>query len=573
MTGFPDHIDGAHKPGATRVRETVMTSERPVAAPAVPLASRARLRLLVHIEAMLAAPGTYAEAVKWRVRGLRLRSRNRLAPLLGRSRHAYRLWIAAVEPDAITVTVTPDDTVSGASNILIVIDCRETQEGLQQTIASVRQSDPRTQVAVLTSDSQEGMDALAEQVAANRYRWICPIAPGDEFAPAALGHYAAAAASTGASVIYADDDLIDARGERHEPHLKPDWNAELYRHHDFLSGAAIVRVTPAQIAAASGTDDWIGRIVGEAIEANGAVPQHLPHILHHRRRRPRPHRPARSVQAAGERPLVTAIIPTRNHVALLRECIEGLRRADYANLECIVIDNDSDDPEARAYLERLADEGVRILPYPGPFNYAAMNNAAARMARGDLLCFLNNDIEMIDSDWLSIMVEQAGRGDVGAVGAKLLYPDRTIQHAGVVTGVGGGAAHAHRHLGQNETGYFERAHLPQFVSAVTAACLVTMRSRFLAVGGFDEANFPVAFNDVDLCLKLNAQGWQSFYEPRAVLIHHESKSRGSDHAKPNRARFAGELEALKRIWLTDHMVDPYHHKHLSPFSEQFVIGL
>jgi GT2 family glycosyltransferase len=159
------------------------------------------------------------------------------------------------------------------------------------------------------------------------------------------------------------------------------------------------------------------------------------------------------------------------------------------------------------------------------------------------------------------------------VGARLLYPDRTVQHAGVFTGIGGGAAHGHRFQKESDRGYFDRTRLPQRVSAVTAACLVVSREKFLAVGGFDEENFAVAFNDIDLCLKLNQMGWQSFYEPRATLIHHESKSRGSDRAKMNRNRFASELAALKRKWRTDERVDPFHHPNLSRFCEQFVISL
>jgi GT2 family glycosyltransferase len=209
----------------------------------------------------------------------------------------------------------------------------------------------------------------------------------------------------------------------------------------------------------------------------------------------------------------------------------------------------------------------------GAFNYSKLNNAAVRAAAGDFLCFLNNDVEMVDGDWLSLLVRQAVRSDMGAVGARLLYPDHTIQHAGVFTGIGGGAGHGHRFQREEESGYFERARLPQQVSAVTAACLVVAREKFLAVGGYDEADFPVAFNDVDLCLKLNARGWQSFYEPRAMLIHHESKSRGSDSARSNRVRFAGELAALKSKWRTDERVDPYHHPHLSRFSEQFLIAV
>jgi GT2 family glycosyltransferase len=195
------------------------------------------------------------------------------------------------------------------------------------------------------------------------------------------------------------------------------------------------------------------------------------------------------------------------------------------------------------------------------------------MARGDYLCFLNNDIEMPAPGWLAPMVAQAQRADVGAVGARLLYPDGSVQHAGVVLGVGGGAGHAHRYLRAGDPGYFDRARLPQFVSAVTAGCLVVAREKFLAVGGFDETVFRVAFNDVDLCLKLNARGWQTLYEPRATLVHHESKSRGLDLTPAKRARFEGELAALKTRWRTDRGSDPFHHPQLSRFSEQFVVHI
>jgi GT2 family glycosyltransferase len=272
-------------------------------------------------------------------------------------------------------------------------------------------------------------------------------------------------------------------------------------------------------------------------------------------------------------PSVTAIVPTRNRCDLLRNCIEGVRRTDYPRLDVIVVDNESDEPESLAYLREIANSGIRVIRAEGPFNYSALNNAAAAIAGGDLLCFLNNDVEMLDADWLALLVAQAIRPGIGAVGARLLYADRTVQHAGVFTGIGGGAGHGHRLLGENEPGYFRRAQLPQRVSAVTAACLVVERDKFLAVGGFDEETFPVAFNDVDLCLKLNERGWQSFYEPRATLIHHESKSRGSDSHKANRARFAEELAALKRKWRTDERPDPFHHPCLSPFCEQFLIAV
>jgi GT2 family glycosyltransferase len=272
-------------------------------------------------------------------------------------------------------------------------------------------------------------------------------------------------------------------------------------------------------------------------------------------------------------PRVSVIIPTRNRAELLRKCLEGLSRTDYPDREIIVVDNDSDEPEALSYFEELRNNGVTVIRLEGEFNYSALNNNAAGTAQGEFLCFLNNDVEIVEPDWLRWLISRAARPDIGAVGARLLYPDGTLQHAGVFIGIGGGAAHAHRFLKADERGYFDRSRLPQRVSAVTGACLVVSREKFIAVGGFDEKNFRVAFNDIDLCLKLNRRDWQSFYEPRATLIHHESKSRGSDKEKVNRARFADELSALKRIWHTDKQTDPFHHPQLSQFCEQFVIAV
>jgi GT2 family glycosyltransferase len=395
--------------------------------------------------------------------------------------------------------------------------------------------------------------------------------PGDRLAPNALNIYSAAAAAGTAPLIYADDDLIAGAG-RYLPHFKPQWNPDLFEHHDYLTGASIV-LASADALAILPERGWAEALVVRAVQ-HKAAPHHLPRVLHHRVKRPSPQVPPKPKDLVPERlPLVSVIIPTRNHLPLLRECLDGLRLCNYPRIEVIVIDNDSDDPATIEYFGVLKRNGVTIIRVSGPFNYSRLNNLAAREASGDLLCFLNNDVEMIDNDWLGLLVRQALRTDVGAVGALLLYPDRTIQHAGVFIGIGGGAGHGHRYQREDESGYFERARLPQQVSGVTAACLVVAREKFHAVDGFDEIDFPVAFNDVDLCLKLNTRGWHSYYEPRAVLIHHESKSRGSDASKANKLRFTGELAALKRKWRTDLKADPYHHPHLSRFSEQFLIAI
>ena len=534
--------------------------------------SRAWLTLRVHLDAFILDPPTYLKALAWRLRGLKVRSRNSIAPLLGRSPRAYALWIMRNEGDGAEEGQCP---APAGGHIIPVIDCRDGVGGLVATMASLKGA--ATQPIILGGPVTVGTVGIARPRELARFAepsgvWLCPLRAGDRLAPGALAtYYAAIAATAGSSLVYADDDLQSPQG-RSAPHFKPQWNADLFQHHDYLTGASIACAAKETLAALPDAG-WPEALVAAALGSGGA-PVHLPYVLHHRIERPAPNLPAKPASALPDPPpLVSVIIPTRNQLALLRTCVDGLKRCDYPSVEIIVIDNGSDDPATIDYLSALAKSGLTVLHMPGAFNFSKLNNAAVGRATGDLLCFLNNDVEMVDGDWLSLLVRQAVRSEIGAVGARLLYPDHTIQHAGVFTGIGGGAGHGHRFQREEESGYFERARLPQQVSAVTAACLVVAREKFLAVGGYDEADFPVAFNDVDLCLKLNARGWQSFYEPRAMLIHHESKSRGSDSARSNRVRFAGELAALKSKWRTDERVDPYHHPHLSRFSEQFLIAV
>lgn len=533
------------------------------------------LSLLVHRDAFRLDPLGYSQGIAWRVRGLRVRSRNRLAALMGRSPHAYRLWIARVEP------AVRAELLGGASPDLPltipIIDAIAGRGSVARTLQSLAGPCAKGAAVIVGRADMPGITTIATpsdlaRIISPSGNWLCVIRAGDLLAADALAIYARAAVEAkNASVIYADDDLGD-RSERHSPHFKSSWNPELFEHHDFITGSALIRVTPEMLETADG-EQWLDKLTRVAI-ARGSEPIHLPAVLHHRECRPQPAPPAKPALGPGQpSPRVTTIVPTRNGVSYLRTCVEGVRRTAYPDVELIIVDNGSDDSETLDFLASIEAEGVKVLREAGEFNFSALNNAAVRRARGELLCFLNNDVEMVDPDWLSLLVRQAGRSDVGAVGGRLLYPDGALQHAGVVTGVGGGAAHAHRNLKDEEEGYFLRDRLPQRVSAVTAACLVVTKEKFLAVGGFNEIDFPVAFNDVDLCLKLNARGWQSFYEPRAVLIHHESKSRGSDSWKENRVRFAAELAALKRRWATDRQRDPFHHPHLSPFCEQFHIAV
>lgn len=544
------------------------------------------LFLAVHGEALLRHPRLYLTGLFWLMVGKRVRGRNQLSALIGSSRQAYAFWIARHEAK----TWPAAGPAAAKVQIMVAIDARSAPEQLAQTLRSLSRAGDVDSVVVLGGPAAQRLTgeepqylplrwvgelvALYQNLQHKSGAWLVMLHAGDCLAPGALT-VVANAVQGNSTIVYGDDDLIDRRGRRFDPHFKPDWNAELFRYHDYLSGAAAVRLDSALLGSLPplGNLDWIGSLTSRAIALAVNPPRHIRHVLVHRLARPQPFLPAMLRPNLETSPTVSVIIPTRNQLQLLKTCLHGLELTSYPVLDCIIIDNGSDDPATIAFLNELDDRRFRVLRLPGPFNYAALNNSAVLAARGEFLCFLNNDISMIGPDWLTYLINQAQREQVGAVGARLLYPDGTIQHAGVVLAVGGGAGHAHRGQDPTKAGYFHRASLPQFVSAVTGACLVVARDKFLAVGGFDQHRFPVAFNDVDLCLKLNAQGWQTLFEPRAELIHHESKSRGTDHSGEKKLRFAGELASLKERWHTDRQVDPFHHPALSRFSEQFVIGL
>lgn len=533
------------------------------------------LLLAVHCGALRSAPLLYARCIWWRINGKRLRARLNLAPLLGRAPHSYSLWLSR-EPE---LKSSEND---GAENVSIFALVSE-GAGQEKTLESAKREGFAVQlVSETTGDT---LPTTIEQ------SWVLPLMSGDVVRRGAGARYRAAAsrADDNVRIIYADDDLVDENGKRFSPHLKPDWNAELFSHLDYLTGSAILQSEGLKIGAL-GAANWAAEFTRQAVQQSqdmGGEPLHLRSILHHRRTRPSAVLRSLPVIADGrdkQLPALSIIIPTRNRVDLLRPCLEGVARSKYpGRIEVIIIDNGSDDPATLEYLEDLEPSFARVRRDDGPFNFGALNNRAASEASGDLLCFLNNDIEILDSDWLTIMATQCQREEIGAVGARLLYPDGRIQHAGVVIGIGGAAAHAHRLLDRDEEGYFHRHSLPQFVTAVTAACMVVRRDRFFAVGGFDAERFAVSFNDVDLCLRLGAKGWKTLYEPRATLVHHESVSRGLDRDPIGAARQSAEVKALQDRWDTAldtarrggerRARDPFHHPQLSPLSEQFALRL
>jgi len=293
-------------------------------------------------------------------------------------------------------------------------------------------------------------------------------------------------------------------------------------------------------------------------------------------------------------PLASLIIPTRNGLRFLQRCVDSiLEKTTYQNYEIIVVDNGSDDPATLAYLKSLADgthghlrniraaaadnpkaiiPTARVLRYDAPFNYSAINNFAVKEAKGEIVGLLNNDLEVITPTWLDEMVAQAMRPGVGCVGAMLYYPNDTIQHAGCIVGLGGVAGHAFRDFARGTEGKFNRARLVQNYSAVTAACLLIKRSTYEQVGGLDEKNLKVAFNDVDFCLKVRAAGYRNLWTPFAELYHHESVSRGAEDTPEKHERFRLEVEHMLKRWPEEIKHDPAYNPNLTLELTDFTLG-
>ena len=273
-------------------------------------------------------------------------------------------------------------------------------------------------------------------------------------------------------------------------------------------------------------------------------------------------------------PAVSIIISTRNGIKLLRQCIESiLTRTEYGTYEIVIIDNASDEQATLRYLRAIAaDARVRVFRDDRPFNYSALNNAAVPRCRGSMLALVNNDIEVIDPGWLSEMVSVALQPGVGAVGARLWYPDDTVQHAGVVLGINGIAGHVHRRISRDEVGYMARDRLRQEFSAVTAACLVIQRKVFQQVGGFEETHLPVDFNDVDFCLRLGKAGYRNVWTPYANLYHHESATRGIDRSPAGQQRFASETNYMRSTWGDLLVSDPTYNPNLDLTGTAFEVS-
>ncbi len=458
-------------------------------------------------------------------------------------------------------------------------------------------------------------------------RHIMVAASGCILAKGALDRVAAeAAAYPDADLIYADEDWADAywtdedradnastdaEGRSRQPFLKPAWSIDLALEQDLVGGFCMFRRALFERLGALLAPN--GRTVQDlalrvAVDA-GRI-RHIPAILSHRTGelpvgpsaatveaviagwQHGPSRPRLIPSSYGHgrnrirwdlrapAPPVSVIIPTRDRAELLARCVEGvLHRTDYPTLELIIADNDSREPETLCLLAKLGrDPRVRVLPAPGPFNYSAINNAAAAAATGEVLVLLNNDIDVIGPGWLRELVGHAVRPDVGAVGARLLFGNGLIQHAGVVLGVGefeggpGIAGHFGFHAPATEEGHGGQFVLTREVSAVTGACMALRRSVFQQVGGLDEVGLAVALNDVDLCLRIRALGLRIIWTPFAELHHLESASRGSDQAPGAAERFRQECRTLRDRWGPVLDADPFYNPGFSRADHSFQLA-
>lgn len=467
-------------------------------------------------------------------------------------------------------------------------------------------------------------EALNRALAGSAADWIGLIDAGDQLAAQALFALGSALFSHPEwGAAYSDEDRIDPQGARSGAHFKPDLNLELLRHMPYVGGLlAVRREVFAEIGGfdptRDGTEEYdLALRLAERLGATGFG--HIADVLYHRltvsgrSKRPvaaicadmpvvvqahldrsgiaataetgtQPHFCRIRYRHEGPDPLVSIIVPSRDQLPLLKRCVESvLKVTRYENYELIIVDNGSSERDALDYLQTIEDKvaqigsRIRVLRHPGAFNFSAMNNRAVREeARGEYICLLNNDTAPLDGDWLHEMVALARRPDVGAVGAKLFYPDGRIQHAGVILGIGFGAPAEHPYNGEpgNTYGYWGRAQVAQELSAVTAACLLVRRTVYDEVGGLDEEAFAVSYNDIDFCLRIGAAGHRVLWTPFARLLHEAGASQRTDVEKQvpaeRHARFMRERQAMYERWLPRIAADPAYNRNLTSLANGFV---
>jgi glycosyltransferase involved in cell wall biosynthesis len=499
---------------------------------------------------------------------------------------------------------------------LCIADDASPDPQVRKTIENYAASDPRIKVVFRPSNGHiVAATNSALELATGSF--VALLDHDDELRPHALLEMAREImAKPEAALIYSDEDHLDEAGVRYDPYFKPDFNYDLLLSQNCVCHLGVYRTDLVRElggfrAGTEGAQDWdLALRVFEAVGRNRI--HHVPRILYHWRsiegstargvseksyassagKRVVEDHLARTNQAVEEveelkqghlrvrrslsdPPPVAIIIPTRNFRHLLEVAVESvLARTDYPHFRLVIVDNDSNEESTLEYLAGLqAQDKAEVIRVPGPFNYSLLNNQAVAACTEQVVCLLNNDIEIHERDWLREMVSQAVRPDVGAVGTKLYYPDGRIQHAGVILGMGGAAGHFLKGCDSSNQSHGGRLHLCQNFSAVTAACLVVERRKYLEVGGLDEGDFKVAFNDIDFCLKLDDAGYRNVYTPFAEMSHHESASRGADErTDAGKARATRETMLLRQKWQPYCEADPAFNVNLSMVHEDGSLG-
>ncbi len=422
-----------------------------------------------------------------------------------------------------------------------------------------------------------GLDGLNAALAARTGTVAGCLQPGDTLPPTALWEAVQAwTAHPAPALLYSDEDQVGLDGVRRAPRFKPDYSRDAH-------GAGITVGQLALYAAAlldqlgglrPGPDPWHDLALRAAALAGSGGVLHVPAVLIHTGGPPPPIQPRPALPAVTDLPAVTVILLTKDHPDLLAASTAGvLHHTDYPALELLVVDNGSTNPGALALLDTLAaTPRVQVLRRPGPFNFSALNNAAAQEASGDILVLLNNDTEMPDPAWLRELVRHAVRPDVGAVGARLLHRDGTLQHGGMVLGPKGRSMHVLRGAPRDAPGYEGQLAVPRDLSAVTGACLAIRREVWTRVGGMDEG-LPVAWNDVDLCQRVRAAGLRVVWTPDSVLLHLEGATRGEDAADAGRqARFLADAARYRSLWGAAADEDPFLNPNLHATDDALVLA-
>jgi len=497
---------------------------------------------------------------------------------------------------------------------LCIVDDGSDRPHIREILDYYKRLDPRVKVKHLPHN-QGIARASNEALAMAKGAFIALLDHDDELSPDALFQVVKLLNQhPEADMIYSDEDKLSLQGSRCEPFFKPDWSPDMflsymYTCHLGVYRADLVRQIGGFREGYEGSQDY--DLVLRLSEQTDRI-YHIPRILYHWRKLPGSTASLYQNKSLAEKnaqkalrealrrrgiegevlkglfpgsfrikrailgnPLVSIIIPTRDRLTALKRCLDSIRdRTSYRNYEIILVNNGSKEADTLAYLGQLRrQENIQVLDHPIPFNYSALNNWGVGFARGDHLLFLNNDTEVINGEWLEALLEHSQRPEVGAVGAKLLFPNNTLQHAGVILGLGlidgrppGIAGHSHKYLRDSSHGYFGIPHIIRNYSAVTAACMMMRKEVFYEVGGFDAEHLPIAFNDVDLCLRLRERGYLIVYTPFAVLYHHESASRGYG-LDPQ------EINYMQRRWGDRLLNDPYYNPNLTLEREDFGLRL